>query len=128
MNKEKFDKKQKAIIVSVAIEIDEIAGELDFIVDTGSPETLISDKAMRLMGCTPVNSFDDVPIQTVSGGATAYRYMIDNISALGVSRQNLKILSLPMPSGSGAHGLLGLDFFENTRLTIDFKTEEIIVE
>ena len=24
-----------------------------------------------------------------------------------------------MPAGSGAHGLLGLDLFENTRLTID---------
>ena len=50
------------------------------------------------------------------------------MTALGVSKKDLKVISHPMPSGSGAYGLLGLDFFENTKLTIDFKTAEIIVE
>jgi len=128
MNKETFDIKQKAVIVPVVVEIDNHIRRLYFIVDTGSPETLISDKAMRLMGYTPVDSFEDVSVHTVSGSATAYRYVIDNMTALGVSKKGLKVISMQMPAGSGAHGLLGLDFFENTKLTIDFNTEEIIVE
>ena len=127
MSKVEFDISQKAIIVSVAVEADGITSDLDFILDTGSPETLISDKAIRMIGYTPVDSFEDVPVHTVSGSATAYRYVIDNITALGVSRKGIKVISMQMPAGSGAHGLLGLDFFENTRLTIDFKTAEIIV-
>ena len=128
MTKEKFDLRQKAIIVSVDVEIDGMVKDFPFIVDTGSPETLICEKAIRAMGCTHVDSIEDVPIQTVGGGAMAYRYIIERMSALGVTKRNLKIISHPMPSGSGAYGLLGLDFFENTRLIIDFKTAEIIVD
>ena len=128
MTKETFDLRQKAIIVSVDVEIDGMVKDFPFIVDTGSPETLICEKAIRTLGCTPANSIEDVPLQTIGGSATAYRYIIESISALGLTRCNIKVISHPMPSGSGAYGLLGLDFFENTRLTIDFKTAEIIVE
>ena len=128
MTKEKFDINKRAVIVSVEVEADGITSELDFIVDTGSPETLFSEKAIRIIGYTTVDSFEEVPIQTVSGSSKAYRYVIDKMSALGITKQNIKIISHPMPAGSGAYGLLGLDFFENTRLIIDFKTAEIIVE
>ena len=49
------------------------------------------------------------------------------MSALGVTKRNLKIISHPMPSGSGAYGLLGLDFFEGAVLAINFNTAEISV-
>ena len=127
MTKEKFDINKKAVIVSVEVEADGITSELDFIVDTGSPETLFSENAIRIIGYTTVDSIEDVPIQTVSGSSKAYRYVIDKMSALGVCKHEFKVISHPMPSGSGAYGLLGLDFFENTRLIIDFKTAEIIV-
>ena len=128
MTKEKFDISQKAVIVPAFVEIDDQIKRLYFIVDTGSPETLISERTMRAIGYTPVDSFEDVPIQTVSGSSLAYGYHIDNIMALGLQKRNFYVISHPMPSGSGIDGLLGLDFFENTRLTIDFKTAEIIVE
>ena len=128
MTKETFDKKLKAIIVSVDVEIDGMIKNLPFILDTGSPETLICEKMLREMGYTRVDSIEDVPIQTVGGGAMAYRYIIESITALGLTKRNIKVISHAMPSGSGAYGLLGLDFFENTRLTIDFKLAEIIVE
>ena len=71
--------------MSVEVETDGITSELDFIVDTGSPETLFSENAIRIIGYTPVDSIEDVTIQTVSGSATAYRYVIDSMTALGVS-------------------------------------------
>ena len=128
MTKETFDIKQKAVIAPVTIEADGMIHRFFFIVDTGSYETLLCEKTIRMIGYTPVDSFEDVPVHTVSGSATAYRYVIDNMTALGVNRKGIKVISMQMPAGSGAHGLLGLDFFENTRLTIDFKTAEIIVE
>jgi predicted aspartyl protease len=127
MTKETFDIKQKAIIIPVYVDIDGITNELEFIVDTGTSETLICERAIRLMGYTRVDSIEDVPIQTVSGSATAYRYIIDNIKALGLTRHNSKVISHTMPSDAGVDGLLGLDFFENTELTIDFKRAEIRV-
>ena len=128
MRKEKFDINQKAIIIPVFVEIDDQTNRYDFIVDTGTPETLISEMALRAMGYTRVDSIEDVPIQTVGGRATAYRYVIDSITALGVTRRNMKIISHQMPSGSGAYGLLGLDFFEDKELTINFKKAEITVK
>ena len=128
MTKETFDIEQKAIIVPVNVEADNITTLLYFIVDTGSYETLFCEKAIRMIGYTPVDSIEDVHIHTVSGSSKAYRYAIDKISALDVCRHNFKVISHQMPSGSGAHGLLGLDFFEKTKLTIDFDLAEIIVE
>jgi len=128
MTKEKFELEQRAIIIPVYVEIDGIINELEFIVDTGTPETLICEKAIRLMGYTPVDSIEDVSIQTVGGAAKAYRYIIDSIMSIGITKRNIKVISHKMPEDAGVDGLLGLDFFENTRLIIDFKTAEIIVE
>ena len=127
MTKEKFDKTQRAIIIPVDVEADGIMSDFQFIVDTGSQETLISEKAMRQLGYTRVDSLIDVPIQTVDGSATAYRYQIESITALGLTRRNVNVISHEMPPGSGVDGLLGFDFFEDTKLIIDFKTAEISV-
>ena len=125
--KEKFNLEDKAVIVKVYVEADGITNELDLIVDTGTQESLISEKAIMAMGYVRANSIGDVPIQTVGGSAMAYRYIIDSIEALGVRRNMFNVISHPMPKGAGADGLLGLDFFENTELTIDFKRAEIKV-
>ena len=42
--------------------------------------------------------------------------------------RDFNILEHPMPEDAGADGLLGLDFFENTSLTIDFILSEIGIE
>ena len=128
MSKETFNIKQKAVIVPVAVKVDDhTTRDIDFIVDTGTYETLICENRLRQMGYTRVDSIEDVPIQTVGGNATAYRYIIEDITALGVTRRNFRVISHPMPSGSGAYGLLGLDFFEDKVLTIDFKQAVISV-
>ena len=128
MMKETFDISQKAVIVPITIEADGLIHRFFFIVDTGSYETLICEKTIRIIGYTPADSFEDVPVHTVSGSSTAYRYAIDNITALGISRKGLKVISLQMPAGSGAHGLLGLDFFEEKDLYISFRKGTIRVD
>ena len=127
MNKVEFDISEKAVIVPVNLEIDGITARTDFIVDTGTSETLICENRLRKMGLVRANSIDDVQIQAVGGNLTAYRYKIESISALGVTKPNMVVLAHPMPKGSGIDGLLGLDFFEDKVLTIDFKQAEISV-
>ena len=127
MSKEKFDINQQAVIVPVVVEADGIKSAMEFLVDTGTWETLISEKAIRSLGYTPVDSIEDIKIQTVVGAGMAYRYVIESISALGLTRSNIKIMSLHVQSGAGVDGLLGLDFFQNTELNIDFKRAVISV-
>ena len=124
----KFQKEDKAIIVEAYVEVDGIEWDYEFIVDTGTQETLICEKTLWRMGYVRANSKEDVPIRTICGEDTAYRYEIESIEALGVKRSNFDVISYPMPGDAGVRGLLGIDFFEKTRLTIDFDTAEINVE
>ena len=124
----KFKKEDKAIIVEACVKVDGIEWDYEFILDTGTQETLICEKTLWMMGYVRANSKDDVPIRTVCGEDTAYRYEIESIEALGVKRSKFDVIAYPMPGDAGVRGLLGVDFFEKTRLTIDFDSAEVSVE
>ena len=127
MRKETFDLEDKLITVSVVVEADCITRDFRFIVDTGTKCSIISARAAKAMWLTRANS-KEVKIRTVIGSGTAYEHKIDAISVLGVTKRDFNILEHPMPEDAGADGLLGLDFFESTSLTIDFILSEIGIE
>ena len=127
MKKETFNLEDKLITLSVIVEADYITKDFKFIVDTGTKYTIIDEDAARAMWLARGNS-KEVPIRTGTGSGTAYEYKIDAITALGVTKRDFHILEHPMPEDAGADGLLGLDFFENTSLTIDFILSEIGIE
>ena len=127
MKKETFNLEGKLITLSVIVEADCITKDFRFIVDTGTKSTIIDEDAARAMWLTRANS-KEVQIRGVTGSGTAYEHRIDAISALGVTKRDFNILEHPMPEDAGADGLLGLDFFENTSLTIDFILSEIGIE
>ena len=127
MTKVKFNLQDKAIIVQVCVEADGMTNDLRFLVDTGTYETLISEEAMVQMGYVRANSNEDVPIKTVTGIAMALRFETERISALGVTRRGMNVISYPMLDDAGIDGLLGLDFFEGTELAVNFNSAEISV-
>ena len=127
MTKVKFNLQDKAVIVQVCVEADGMTNDLRFLLDTGTFETLISEEAMIQMGYVRANSNEDVPIKTVTGMAMALRFETERISALGVTRRGMNVISYPMLYDSGIDGLLGLDFFEDAVLSIDFNTAEISI-
>ena len=127
MKKETFNLEGKLIILSVIVEADCITKDFGFIVDTGTKYSIIDEDAARAMWLTRANS-KEVQIRGVTGSGTAYEHKIDAITALGVTKRDFNILEHPMPEDAGADGLLGLDFFENTSLTIDFILSEIGIE
>ena len=127
LKKETFTLEDKLITLSVVVEADCITRDFKFIVDTGTRSTIIDEDAAKAMWLTRTNS-KEVHIRGVTGSGTAYEHKIDAITALGVTKRNFHILEHPMPEDAGADGLLGLDFFENTSLTIDFILSEIGIE
>ena len=44
------------------------------------------------------------------------------------SRQGLVVVCHTLPPSAGVDGLLGLDFLRNSRLTIDFRSGQIVLD
>ena len=125
---ETFDRKSAMVIVQVTVKVDGKFKRFKFAVDTGATITLIKDDVMKEMGYLKTNSIRTTKTITASKAETVYEYNLDNIMALGLIRRNFKVISRSLPVGLGIDGLLGLNFFKNKELTIDFKLSEIRVK
>ena len=125
MKTEKFDTKASLVIIPVTVKVDGNIREFKFAVDTGATVTLVSDDAIRMMGYSKSDSIGTTRTITASKSETVYEYSLNNIMSLGLIRRNFKVISRALPIGLGIDGLLGLNFFKHTELTIDFKLAEI---
>jgi len=128
MSEVEFNIEDKAIVIPVIVETEDLTKALYFLVDTGASQTLICEHALRQMGNIPANADREVPIQGIGEPCMAPVHIIPSITALGVTRQNLEVLSNPIPERTGAQGLLGLDFFEEKDLHISFRNGTIRVD
>ena len=59
-------------------------------------------------------------VRTGSGGVETGAIAVSRFSAFGILRSEFPVLWMPIPPASRVDGLLGLDFFRNYRLDIDF--------
>jgi predicted aspartyl protease len=89
--------------------------------DTGATRTVISAAVMVAMGYEPTQSVEHVEILTASGTEMAPVIELRSIKALGVRRTHWPVISHTLPSETGVHGLLGLDFLRGARLSLDFQ-------
>lgn len=55
----------------------------------------------------------------------AARVELTKLAALEQERNNFLVLCHTLPPGTGVDGLLGLDFFRDQTLTIDFRKGEL---
>jgi len=120
-----FDRAGSLVIVEVTVNVADKLKRFYFAVDTGATITLVSDDALKMMGYTKADSIKTSQTITASKTETVYEYNLDNIMAIGLLRRNFKVISRSLPVGLGIDGLLGLNFFKNKELTIDFKLSEI---
>jgi predicted aspartyl protease len=99
-------------------------GPFNFIVDTGSERTVVSEELARELALGPgriatVHSMTEVsriPTVIVSNLRVGQRTMEEDIHAPALSRSNL-----------GALGILGVDTLQNQRVVFDFKRREMTV-
>jgi hypothetical protein len=115
---------QGLIVIPVSIEGPSGVGTVQLGLDTGSTSTLIGVSHLVIVGYDPSQG-TPTQILTSSGLTHAARLTVTRLSALGQSRPNFSVIAHTLPHGPGIDGLLGLDFFAGTALTIDFRSGQI---
>src|SRR5262249_16622491 len=88
--------------------------------DTGASSTLISKDLLILIGYDPDALPQTVHFTTGSGIESASRLPIDKIEVLGQERLSFSVIAHTLPPSAAIDGVLGLDFFRNHVLTLDF--------
>lgn len=87
--------------------------------DTGATGSLVNWDIAVLLGYDPAIVQDRVQVTTGSGVEFAPRIKVVRIEALGRVREHFPLICHTLPPTAGVDGLLGLDFFRGTNLTID---------
>jgi predicted aspartyl protease len=93
--------------------------------DTGATRTLVTPAILTAIGYDLTAATQSVQMVTASSTLPAPLIIVSKINALGLDRLNLPIIGHTLPVGCQLDGLLGLDFLQNTILTIDFRAGQI---
>ena len=93
--------------------------------DTGATATLINVALFVAVGYDPALAPTRVQITTGSGVEYVPQIVAIAPIALGQTRRALPVLAHTLPPSAGVDGLLGLDFFRSTALTIDFRAGQV---
>ena len=91
---------------------------VQLILDTGATRTTISPAALIGLGVT-YRDAPKVEIRGVTGTASAYLVGLESVEVGGARVGPLRVLSHDAQLGGGAQGLLGQDFLNHFRVTID---------
>lgn len=121
---EAFDPKAQTIRVRVRIVGPVQVVDAVLALDTGATTTLISPHILVSAGYDRSAAEEHVFITSATGIVYVPKFPIDSLEALGVSRP-LRVLATGLPPSAGIDGLLGLHFFRERRLTLDFRRGRI---
>jgi predicted aspartyl protease len=91
---------------------------VQLILDTGATRTTISPAALIGLGVT-YRDAPKVEIHGVTGTASAYLVGLESLEVGGARVGPLPVLSHDAQMGGGSQGLLGRDFLNHFRVTID---------
>jgi len=124
----KFDPNRQLVVVKT--KLIGPAGDtlVQLAVDTGASSTLIGWHALAIVGYAPSDAFEQVEMITGSGVEKVPRIKAKRIEALGKRRLGLGIVGHTLPPSATIDGLLGLDFFRKSRLTIDFRKNLVKID
>src|SRR3954452_4027205 len=93
--------------------------------DTGATTTSLNATVLRFVGYDPDAATEFVSMTTGTRVETVPRLMVNRLSALGRHAIGLRVLAHDLPAVAAVDGLLGLNFFRNLLLTIDFRAGQI---
>ena len=99
--------------------------------DIGASRTVIDLTEILIVGYRKSDIIGTEEFETGKGNITAENFLINNFEALGISRQNFTISSYDFLLNnvlSDIQGVLGLDFFEDTKFCIDMKKKVITIQ
>lgn len=116
-----FDARKGLIIIQA-----ELFGPMGSIVlrlalDTGATASMVNVGPLAAVGYDPSLVSGRVQVTTGSGVEYVPRVEVSRFKALGKELAAFPILSHTLPPSAGIDGLLGLDFFRETTLKINFR-------
>jgi len=91
------------------------------VLDTGASRTLVNRDIIERLGYTLSAALPTARVATGSRIENMPIIVVNRIAALGRELANLEVLCHNLPTGTTIDGLLGLNFFREQRLTIDFR-------
>ena len=99
------------------------------VVDTGASHTVIDFGVLVDAGYRLGDTKGIVPIETANGIISANLFIVKKITVWGIEKRNFEVCSylLGQPEDE-IKGVLGLDFFENKKICIDFKKSVITID
>lgn len=94
-------------------------------VDTGASYTVLPMSLLEAAGYAADAAIREQAIVTASGMERVPLFRVEALEALQRVRPGHTVLAHDLPVESGVDGLLGLDFFRGSRLTVDFRSGTI---
>lgn len=102
--------------------------DLTLALDTGATHTVVDLTLMLLNGYNLDQIIRTVEFETAKGPISAYIFRISALIALGRTVRDVEVSSYDFVGNNlifDIDGVLGLDFFKGTELTVNFKEFEI---
>jgi len=123
-----FDPEEGLIVVPVRLwgPLGDVIAHLAL--DTGATGSLVNWDILVLLGYDPVAFGKRVRVTTGSSVEFAPQVVVQKVEALGKERKDFPIICHTLPPSATVDGVLGLDFFQGTRLVLDFRQGLVTVE
>ena len=121
----RLDPEDGLIIVSAELRGPTGSAILRLALDTGATTTVVNTAMLVAVGYDLALVEDRIEMTTGSGVEYAPRIMVNQMTALGITRPDFYLLGHTLPPSAGVDGLLGLDFLREQSITIDFINGEI---
>ena len=117
-------------LIVVRSEIRGPSGEaiLRLALDTGATRTTINAAMLTATGYDPTLVPERFQVTMGSGVEYVPRIVVEEMCSLGQKRFDVPVLCHTLPPSAGVDGVLGVDFFRECRLIIDFRSGTIDVE
>ena len=96
--------------------------------DTGATGSMVNWDIVVLLGYDPAVVSERIQMTTGSGIEFVPRIVIEKVEALRRKRRNFPVLCHTLPPSATVDGVLGLDFFREQRLVLDFRSGLVIIE
>ena len=120
-----FNSRSGLILVEAEVSGPTGKASATLILDTGATSTTLNCSLLRSIGYDPDTATDHVQMTTGTTVVTVPRFMVNRLSALGKHAIGLRVLAHDLPAVAAVDGLLGLDFFRNLSLLIDFRLGQL---
>lgn len=118
----------EVIIVNVTIEE---KFKFRLALDTAATHTTIDSNVLYFAGYELKNSKGETEVETSNGIILVELYEIHLLECLGIMQRNFEVQVYDFIAHgitSDYDGVIGLDFFRNNKICIDFRTGEISVD